>query len=76
MGFPSSLNSFGPGYSPWDDPSLLINTQSNGITPQDEYHLHGAEGMHKFNMIFLINVCVDIHTPYYNIIIMYVTYRD
>lgn len=43
MGFPSSLNSFGPGYSPWDDSSMFINTQSNGITPQDEYHLHGAE---------------------------------
>ncbi|XP_017257827.1 protein REVEILLE 8 isoform X3 [Daucus carota subsp. sativus] len=43
MGFPSSLNSFGPGYSPWDESSMLINTQSNGITPQDDYHLHGAE---------------------------------
>ena len=59
MGFPSSLNSFGPGYSPWDESSMLINTQSNGITPQDDYHLHGAEGMHKFNVILLINVCVS-----------------
>lgn len=43
---------------------MLINTQSNGSTPQDEYHLHGAEGMHKFYLIFLINVCVNFHTLY------------
>lgn len=44
MAFPSSLNSFGSGYSPWDDSSMLINTKSNGITPsQDEYNLHGVE---------------------------------
>ncbi|KAL8094705.1 hypothetical protein AgCh_036284 [Apium graveolens] len=36
MGFPSSLNSFGPGYSPWDDSSMLINTQSNADIGSDD----------------------------------------
>lgn len=46
MGFPSSLNSFGSGYSPWDDSSMLINAQSDGIAPsQDDFTLHGIEGV-------------------------------
>ncbi|KAK9289334.1 hypothetical protein L1049_007489 [Liquidambar formosana] len=45
MAYPSSLNSLVPGFSPWDDTSMLINTASSGIMPsQDEYtNLHGVE---------------------------------
>ncbi|KAA8516504.1 hypothetical protein F0562_016990 [Nyssa sinensis] len=44
MGYPSSLNSLPPGYPPWDDTSMLINTPSSGIMPsQDEYNLQGVE---------------------------------
>uniref|UniRef100_M1ARK0 MYB transcription factor n=1 Tax=Solanum tuberosum TaxID=4113 RepID=M1ARK0_SOLTU len=40
MGYPSSMNSFPPGYPLWDDASVLINSPSGGVMPsQDEYHL-------------------------------------
>ncbi|KAM7526257.1 hypothetical protein LguiA_016159 [Lonicera macranthoides] len=43
MAYPS-LHSLAPGYSPWDDTSMLINSPSSGIMPtQDEYNLHGVE---------------------------------
>ncbi|XP_052174301.1 protein REVEILLE 8-like isoform X2 [Diospyros lotus] len=44
MAYPSSLTSLPPGYSPWDDTSMLINTASGGMMPsQDEHNLHGLE---------------------------------
>ncbi|CAK9164777.1 unnamed protein product [Ilex paraguariensis] len=44
MAFPSSLNYLAPGYSPWDDASMFINTPPSGIMPsQGEYSLHGVE---------------------------------
>ncbi|KAI7996256.1 Protein REVEILLE 8 [Camellia lanceoleosa] len=44
MAYPSSLNSLAPGYSPWDDTSMLIHSPSGGIMlSQDEYNLHGVE---------------------------------
>lgn len=53
MAYPSSLHSLAPGYSPWDDTSMLINSPSSGIMPtQDEYNLHGVEGTHKFLMCY------------------------
>ncbi|KAJ8533969.1 hypothetical protein K7X08_007293 [Anisodus acutangulus] len=40
MGYPSSMNSFPPGYPSWDDTSVLINSPSSGaMSSQDEYHL-------------------------------------
>nr|XP_043632637.1 protein REVEILLE 8 isoform X2 [Erigeron canadensis] len=42
MAYPSSLSALAPGYSPWDDTSLLIS--SGGLmASQDEYELHGFE---------------------------------
>ncbi|CAL5420013.1 unnamed protein product [Camellia sinensis] len=44
MAYPSSLNSLAPGYSSWDDTSMLIYSPSGGIMlSQDEYNLHGVE---------------------------------
>lgn len=45
VAYPSSLTSLAPGYSLWDDTSMLVNTASSGIMPpQDEYtNLHGVE---------------------------------
>ncbi|KAF5950768.1 hypothetical protein HYC85_012761, partial [Camellia sinensis] len=41
MANPSSLNLLAPGYSPWDDTSMLIQTPLGGIMrSQDEYNLH------------------------------------
>ncbi|CAL5392778.1 unnamed protein product [Camellia sinensis] len=46
MANPSSLNLLAPGYSPWDDTSMLIHTPLGGIMrSQDEYNLHRVEGM-------------------------------
>ncbi|KAK6943741.1 SANT/Myb domain [Dillenia turbinata] len=46
MAFPSSLGALPSGYSPWDDTSILINAGSSGMIPsQDEYNLHGLEGI-------------------------------
>ncbi|XP_028123289.1 protein REVEILLE 8-like [Camellia sinensis] len=43
-GYPSLLNALTPGYSPWDDTSMLIHSPSGGIMlSQDEYNLHGVE---------------------------------
>ncbi|KAL6957630.1 hypothetical protein U1Q18_040420, partial [Sarracenia purpurea var. burkii] len=54
MAYPSSLNSLEPGYSSWDDTPTLINTPSGGTMPsQDEYNLHGVEGMLKFFLLYL-----------------------
>ena len=54
MAYPSSLHSLAPGYSPWDDTSMLINSPSSGIMPtQDEYNLHVVEGTHKFLCVIL-----------------------
>ncbi|KAL7220370.1 hypothetical protein ACSBR2_013284 [Camellia fascicularis] len=48
MANPSSLNLLAPGYSPWDDTSMLIHTPLGGIMrSQDEYNLHRVEGMLK-----------------------------
>ncbi|GMP56331.1 hypothetical protein CsSME_00020864 [Camellia sinensis var. sinensis] len=44
MANPSSLNLLAPGYSPWDDTSMLIHTPLGGIMrSQDEYNLHRVE---------------------------------
>ncbi|XP_057461525.1 protein REVEILLE 8-like isoform X4 [Actinidia eriantha] len=44
LAYPSSLSSLAPGYSPWDDTPVLINTPSVGTMPsQEEYTLHGVE---------------------------------
>ncbi|KAL7251709.1 hypothetical protein ACSBR1_013544 [Camellia fascicularis] len=49
MANPSSLNLLAPGYSPWDDTSMLIHTPLGGIMrSQDEYNLHRVEGMLKY----------------------------
>ncbi|CAK7342918.1 unnamed protein product [Dovyalis caffra] len=46
MAYPSSMNTFAPGYAPWDETSLLINSATSTIMPsQDELsNLHRAEG--------------------------------
>ncbi|XP_012082262.2 protein REVEILLE 8 [Jatropha curcas] len=45
MAYTSSINTLAPGYPPWDDTSLLINTATSKIMPsQDEFtNLQGAE---------------------------------
>eukprot|EP00257_Ricinus_communis_P019471 XP_015578476.1 protein REVEILLE 8 isoform X2 [Ricinus communis] len=44
LAYPSSMNTLAPGYAPWDDTSMLINTATSKIMPsQDEFTLHGAE---------------------------------
>ncbi|XP_042475171.1 protein REVEILLE 8-like [Macadamia integrifolia] len=45
MAYPSTLNCLVPGYSPWEDTSMLVNTSSSGTVPSlDEYtNLHGVE---------------------------------
>ncbi|KAK8600157.1 hypothetical protein V6N13_060028 [Hibiscus sabdariffa] len=45
IGFPSSINTIPPGYGPWDEASMLVNTASSKIMPpQDEFtSLRGAE---------------------------------
>ncbi|KAE8730441.1 Protein REVEILLE 8 [Hibiscus syriacus] len=49
MGFPSPTNTIPPGYGPWDEASMLVNTASSKIMPpQDEFtSLQGAEGMNS-----------------------------
>ncbi|GFZ11102.1 LHY/CCA1-like 1 [Actinidia rufa] len=53
LAYPSSLSSLAPGYSPWDDTPVLINTPSGTVPSQDEYALHGVEG--KLNSIFVLS---------------------
>ncbi|XP_021289952.1 protein REVEILLE 8-like [Herrania umbratica] len=45
MAYPSSINTIAPGYAPWDEASLLVNTAPSKIMPpQDEFtRLQGAE---------------------------------
>nr|KJB36821.1 hypothetical protein B456_006G178000 [Gossypium raimondii] len=45
MGYPSSINTIAPGYAPWDEASMLVNTASSKImSPQDEFTgLRGTE---------------------------------
>ncbi|KAL0555519.1 hypothetical protein IC582_009467 [Cucumis melo] len=45
MGYPSSVNTLAPGYSPWDDASIMINPSLSKIMqPQDEFtNLHRSE---------------------------------
>ncbi|XVE96768.1 hypothetical protein REPUB_Repub02eG0251300 [Reevesia pubescens] len=45
MAYPSSINIIAPGYAPWDEASMLVNTPSSKIMPpQDEFaSLRGAE---------------------------------
>ncbi|XP_043696619.1 protein REVEILLE 8-like [Telopea speciosissima] len=45
MAYPLIINYLAPGYSPWEDTSMLINTASSGTAPSlDEYStLHGVE---------------------------------
>lgn len=52
LAYPSSLNSLPPGYAPWDEASMLLNTESSEIMPsQDEYsNFYGVEGM-QFNVL-------------------------
>lgn len=46
IGYPSAVNSLAPGYPTWDDASLVVRAPTSGIlSSQDEYNLHGAEGM-------------------------------
>lgn len=46
IGYPSAVNSLAPGYPTWDDASLVVRAPASGIlSSQDEYNLHGAEGM-------------------------------
>ena len=48
IAYPSSVNPLAPGYPTWDDASVIASAQSSGMLPsQDEYSLHGAEGMHN-----------------------------
>ncbi|MBA0857675.1 hypothetical protein Goshw_015465 [Gossypium schwendimanii] len=49
MGYPSSINTIAPGYAPWDEASMLVNTASSKImSPQDEFTgLRGTEGMNS-----------------------------
>lgn len=55
VAFHSSLHSLAPGYSPWDETSMLINTPTSGIIPPpEEYNLHGVEGMLLFLWFFLM----------------------
>ncbi|KAK1409814.1 hypothetical protein QVD17_36343 [Tagetes erecta] len=46
MCYPSSVSALAPGYTPWDDTSQLISPSSGIMPSQDEYDLHGIEGMH------------------------------
>ncbi|XP_022145779.1 protein REVEILLE 8 isoform X2 [Momordica charantia] len=45
MAYPSSVNTLAPGYSPWDDTSIMINPSSSKIMqPQDEFtNLHRSD---------------------------------
>ncbi|OMO72616.1 hypothetical protein CCACVL1_17691 [Corchorus capsularis] len=45
MAYPSSINTIGPGFAPWDEASMLVNTPTSKIMPpQDEFtSLRGAE---------------------------------
>ncbi|XP_011048428.1 PREDICTED: protein REVEILLE 8-like isoform X2 [Populus euphratica] len=45
MAYPSSMNTFTPGYAPWDETSMLITSATRKIMPsQDELaNFHGAE---------------------------------
>ncbi|XVE61765.1 hypothetical protein DITRI_Ditri06bG0066100 [Diplodiscus trichospermus] len=45
IAYPSSMNTIAPGYAPWDEASLLVNTASSKIMPpQDDFtSLRGAE---------------------------------
>ncbi|KAK6231537.1 hypothetical protein SCA6_001610 [Theobroma cacao] len=54
MAYPSSINTIAPGYAPWDEASLLVNTAPSKIMPpQDEFtSLQGAEGMHTSLLFF------------------------
>ncbi|XP_022748482.1 protein REVEILLE 8-like isoform X3 [Durio zibethinus] len=47
MAYPSSMNTIAPGFAPWDEASMLVNTASSKIMPpQDDFtRLGGAEGM-------------------------------
>nr|DAD27893.1 TPA_asm: hypothetical protein HUJ06_029361 [Nelumbo nucifera] len=53
MAYPSTLNCVAPGYSPWDDKSVLTSTPSNRTAPsQDDYtNLHAIEGNSNFSGI-------------------------
>ncbi|KAG6745062.1 hypothetical protein POTOM_051704 [Populus tomentosa] len=45
MPYPSSMNTFTPGYAPWDETSMFITSATRKIMPsQDEFaNFHGAE---------------------------------
>ncbi|KAG6744063.1 hypothetical protein POTOM_052772 [Populus tomentosa] len=45
MAYPSSMNTFTPGYAPWDETSMFITSATKKIMPsQDELaNFHGAE---------------------------------
>ncbi|XP_019053626.1 PREDICTED: protein REVEILLE 8 isoform X2 [Nelumbo nucifera] len=54
MAYPSTLNCVAPGYSPWDDKSVLTSTPSNRTAPsQDDYtNLHAIEGIPDFAEVY------------------------
>jgi hypothetical protein len=57
MAYPSSMNTFTPGYAPWDETSMLITSATRKIMPsQDELaNFHGAEGVHtSLFVIFML----------------------
>lgn len=58
MCYPSSVSVLAPGYSPWDDTSQLISPSGGIMTSQDEYDLHGIEGMFVIYRFSDIYCCV------------------
>ncbi|KAF2311999.1 hypothetical protein GH714_027717 [Hevea brasiliensis] len=51
MAYRSSINTFAPGYAPWDDASMLINTTLSKIMPsQDEFSTDiGSKGIARIS---------------------------
>lgn len=64
IAYPSLLNNLAPGYSPWDDTSMLINASSSKIvTSHDDLtSLPRTEGMPTpFFVLVLMIILVDSH---------------
>lgn len=61
MVYPLSINTIAPGYAPWDEASMLVNTASSKImSPQDEFTgLRGTEGMNSSLCCFSFVIVVD-----------------
>ena len=58
IAYPSSVNAMVPGYSSWDEPSLLISPTSSKISASlEEFaNLQATEGMHSFFISFVRSV--------------------